>query len=504
MLGYLLLDIGLFLITLLVILMFRFQDRKDRQIYLVKTYMDRMRTQMEERSKEIHGSFDQITESIELHESSVRSMIARVDRSLEELDTHASELNELQSYMTHYHRILKDLAALTEKAEKRLASLQESYDDMDQLREELISVREQHERVERSVGELHTSIENVRQEKIAQIDQGYVQELTAQLTQAAEAGESRINRVKQAFEQEYDQIISSLDTKIARAISEAQDTLEQSLARAETEFAVRSAAYVSGIEQQLTDSRSAVGGAADPYIDPSFKKIPFPEPGLGTKLKDMDSEIASLAQQLGGIVVDIPGEEDASVQSSAEQPRAAAEESDAAITEEESSYIFGILDDDMVTEAIEEIEELMEKASGRPVSEAQDDEDQDDDADGVPLESIFDGEAFDHLDDDEIDEEEDDKPEEEEDSEEDGIVDDDVLDEIYYEDDEEILFDEEDDDQEGEEAEDQAPQPVIPPGRRTIVEEHLKEGFTVQEIAELTDIPKGEIELIKELSDFSS
>jgi DNA-directed RNA polymerase specialized sigma24 family protein len=58
-----------------------------------------------------------------------------------------------------------------------------------------------------------------------------------------------------------------------------------------------------------------------------------------------------------------------------------------------------------------------------------------------------------------------------------------------------------DDDEETDELKPAAP--AISPDKRSLVEEHLREGFSVSEIAELTDIPKGEIELIKELSEFS-
>jgi len=121
---YIVIDIVLFLITLFIIIFYRQLDRKDRQIHLVKALMENMQYELDEKFHKMRTTVEAMEDSIQEHEIGVESLLKRIDNSLGDLDKHAEDLHKLQSYMSHYHRILNELEELTVKAEKRLQKLE--------------------------------------------------------------------------------------------------------------------------------------------------------------------------------------------------------------------------------------------------------------------------------------------------------------------------------------------------------------------------------------------
>ena len=457
---YVLLDIVLFLVTLIVILLFRFQDRKDRQIYLVKTFMDRMRHQMEERYTTIKESFDKMSKTADTHETSVRDMLMRVDQSLEDLEGHADDLTQLQTYITHYHRILKELSMLTEKAEDRLTVLKGDLGEIDQIKNDLAEMVSERLVLKDAIDQLDEQFETVKGEKISEIEDSVSRELIARLTRTAAIGEGRIKLAQQSFEREYDNALSAFEQKMKRVVLEAQESIHEQLFQAEDQFAAV-IAEKGQASQSPKESKELSSNNSTVSVN---KSIPFPEPGLGMGLKDIDSEIASLVEEFDDTGVSDDSHEDV-LPDSVDEP----------IADEASSYIFDILDEE-IGEDVDEEEDLDKNSVIDTIEEEES-------GDELVLDEAEEDEIGDDSDSLEVEKDED------------------ILDEIYYEDDDEIIFDDEEEDT-GSLAEE--PESVISPDKKAIVEEHLKEGFSINEIAELTDIPKGEIALIKELSDFSN
>ncbi len=456
--NYYLFDIILFLITIVIILIYRYVDRKDRQIYLVKTFMDRMKQEIEDRHTILQESFDEISDTIELHEASVRNMLKRVDQSLEDLEKHASDLSQLQTYMSHYHRILKELSALTDKAEKRLSSLQEELSGLDQLEGRLQELSGLGSDLRADYEEFSQQFQTHKGDKLSELDAAMTNEFRKHLDAELARSESRISKARIAFEQEYDNAVNAFQHKVEILLEEARDA----------------------IEAQLSDS-----------IDRIHSSVPESEqtPELESESDALDSEIASLARELGATVVSGDTADDGDVYGDGhddefgdeeEYPNELSDEEfpDEPVTDEEATFMFDMLDDDIVEEGVQEVEDMMGSISSNDALIDEEDEE---------------ASILDHAEHDDID----DGPMHLMHEDVDG--DDSALDEICYDDEEEIILDDED-----EETDELKPAaPAISPDKRSLVEEHLREGFSVSEIAELTDIPKGEIELIKELSEFS-
>jgi uncharacterized phage infection (PIP) family protein YhgE len=149
---FFLLDFVLFLVVLLIILFYRQLDRKDRQIHLVKALMLNMQTELDEKFRKMRTAVDAMEDAVQGHEITVSSLLKKVDNSLGELGKHAEDLDKLHSYISHYHRVLKDLEKQTEKAESRTALLKEDIAVLGDMGEQI-------ERYSREVEQLAEKIE---------------------------------------------------------------------------------------------------------------------------------------------------------------------------------------------------------------------------------------------------------------------------------------------------------------------------------------------------------
>jgi myosin heavy subunit len=420
---YYVVDIVLFLLALFVIVFYRFLDRKDRQIHLVKAYIDRMKQEVTAKEKSLQATFSQIEDDLQVREKSVRSLLKRIDQSLEELEQHAGDLNELQSYMSHYHRILKELSALTEKAEQRLSLLQEQYQSMDESAQRISELQQQEEMLSRQ-------LEEHRKQKIEALDSESSQEIRKQFDLLLNRGESRLSKLSKSFEREYDNAMEALQKRMDTLLEEAREAIENQTSEAVEHLD----------EQKKTYSTLSSGdrGSA-PLVDWRNNGISREVSQAAAELYDKNDEPDEHIQLFDEIDQD---------------------------------------DDDLPASSI--MEHLQE--------------------DEHPFDE--DHEVFDDVDlhdEPEIPVEEPEEDLEDEDDHDEDVLDDEMLDRIYYEEDEAIILDDDEPEQEDEQEE----APEISPDKRRIVSEHLKDGFSVDEIQELTDIPKGEIELIRELLEYS-
>ncbi|MCK5156317.1 MAG: hypothetical protein KAQ69_07810, partial [Spirochaetales bacterium] len=185
---YYLIDVGLFLITIFIIIFYRQLDKKDRQIHLVKALMENMQFELEEKFKNMRTAVEAMEDSVQGHEITVQSLLKKVDGSLTDLDGHAENLQKLQSYTSHYHRILNELSTLTQKAEKRLQK----------LKTETASIEEMEKKVEaftREAAALEEKIAVLDGEVADQVEKARVEcidNFTREVGEKLDAADSRI------------------------------------------------------------------------------------------------------------------------------------------------------------------------------------------------------------------------------------------------------------------------------------------------------------------------
>ncbi|NQT57775.1 MAG: hypothetical protein HQ557_02210 [Bacteroidetes bacterium] len=166
----LIIDIGLFLITIFIIIFYRQLDKKDRQIHLVKTLMENMQVELDEKFKKMRTTVESMEDSVQGHEITVNTLLKKVNGSLSELDRHADDLQKLQSYTSHYHRILNELSTLTQKAEKRLQKLKAETETIEEMEKKVEAFTRETAALEERIilldGEVSEQVEKSRVECI--------------------------------------------------------------------------------------------------------------------------------------------------------------------------------------------------------------------------------------------------------------------------------------------------------------------------------------------------
>ncbi len=146
-------DIIVFLVVMTFFLTFRLLDQKDRKIHKARKYIEKQAAYLEKTINERRESLQDLEQSIQAKETSTREMLKRVESLLQEIDEHSDDLMKLQAQLTHYHKILKDLSVLTEKAERRIQSVSQGSRE----------IEESEHRLEEMQGELAQRVDEARQ-----------------------------------------------------------------------------------------------------------------------------------------------------------------------------------------------------------------------------------------------------------------------------------------------------------------------------------------------------
>ena len=160
-----------FLATLSIILLFRQVDRRDRQIHLVKSLMEQMKGELDEKGRRLRLAVQEMEDDINVRETSVRSLLKQMEQSLGDIDRHAGDLQQLQAHLTQYNRVLKELAVLTQKAEKRLNLVEEQFDHIDTFTAKLDAAEERIEALQRGCVAVEDRLGILQDEVNEQVDQ---------------------------------------------------------------------------------------------------------------------------------------------------------------------------------------------------------------------------------------------------------------------------------------------------------------------------------------------
>ncbi len=147
-----------FLVVMFFMISFRLLDKKDRKIDKARRYIEKQSAYLQETMEQRKREVENLHESIQSKEAITREMLKRVESLLQEIDDHSDDLLQLQTQLTHYHKILKELSMLTEKAEQRtkkikddLVNFGETETRMEELQEMILQGRKQLETVRQEI-----------------------------------------------------------------------------------------------------------------------------------------------------------------------------------------------------------------------------------------------------------------------------------------------------------------------------------------------------------------
>lgn len=119
-----LLPVGLFVLTLIIILALRAEDKKSRSLQTVKEKISSFRSESQQTIVRIQETCHDCADKVNAKKMEAESVIADIDRSLENLNNHKRNLSNLESICKSYEIALEKLKLQTEHAESRINVVQ--------------------------------------------------------------------------------------------------------------------------------------------------------------------------------------------------------------------------------------------------------------------------------------------------------------------------------------------------------------------------------------------
>lgn len=173
-----LLSIGLFIITLIVIFTLRSADRRDRKLDVMRRYVAQYMAEVKRAEAHMQERVVEFDHRLAENKQSMELLVNQITSQREGLLSHSEDLNELQKTLTYYHQVLGQLSAMTEKAEIRTRQVKEEVSKVEQVQtiidkfsikiaesEEL--VHQQDERLEHIVNHHKVRMERQVEESVA-------------------------------------------------------------------------------------------------------------------------------------------------------------------------------------------------------------------------------------------------------------------------------------------------------------------------------------------------
>lgn len=439
-----------FLATLLIILLFRQVDRRDRQIHLVKSLMEQMKGELDEKARRLRLAVQEMEDDINVRETSVRSLLKQMEQSLGDIDRHAGDLQQLQTHLTQYNRVLKELAVLTQKAEKRLNLVEEQFDHIDTFTAKLDAAEERIEALQRGCVAVEDRLVILQDEVNEQVEQSRV---SCEDT-FVRGIQERLERFTETVDSERERLLKQFEA-VTRSIEELEVRVAQR----------------AGSELLAEPSET---GPVEPDSIPELEPEPEPE---------LELELVEESEYEPGLEVE-PEQKPESEQRAGSTDLPVIDGEQTMPRERKAGPKFTALSFDLDTYEPDELDE----------GYGEDDQETDDENSDLGDDSY--GDATDAEDEEESALELISETGDEQDGDDLGFD----LDDDYYEDDE-IYID--DDDEMASDDIDDPDDPLVSEKMR-LIESYVSEGFSANEIAELAEIPIGEVELILELIDYAN
>ena len=127
------LPVALFVVTLIIILALRAEDKKSRSLQIVKDRIQAFRSETQQTMARINETAKDASERVDAKTKEVAGLIAEVDGSLDKLSRHRNDLAALESICRGYEVALDKLRIQTEHAEDRIGAVSREVEKASQI-----------------------------------------------------------------------------------------------------------------------------------------------------------------------------------------------------------------------------------------------------------------------------------------------------------------------------------------------------------------------------------
>lgn len=231
------LPVVLFVITLIIILAFRAEDKKSRSLQTVKEKISLFRSESQQTMARINETAKDAEERVDATKKEANALIADVNASLASLSNHKNDLMALESICRGYEMALEKLRLQTEHAEDRIRLVQNEVEKAGQVNALIESFHAETERVKAELDEMSTSCSALVQktgeelDAVAENHKAKADEMLMQfsdmLSRNREEFGSFIDEVRTDIDSRHEQFKSFLDSSYATLEIRKEDVIGQ-------------------------------------------------------------------------------------------------------------------------------------------------------------------------------------------------------------------------------------------------------------------------------------
>lgn len=234
------LPIGLFIITLIIVLALRKADQNTRRLSNVKRLVDQIQAQTEKTDSNFKQELAEIEVAISQKEDKLHKLIETCTTQINTLDSYYEDFGRLGSAMQTYKTALAGVQKLTDSAQEGIDSVRADVDRLEEVRQLIESFRLDMQEAEKQLIEHEKAVIALEKETLAHMEDaasaarndmesalsGFRNEMSILVDGHMERVEGAVSRLSTAV----DSYLGELDAKV-QATRDASDTLnERSLA----------------------------------------------------------------------------------------------------------------------------------------------------------------------------------------------------------------------------------------------------------------------------------
>ena len=326
------LPVALFVITLIIILALRAEDKKSRSLQNVKEKITNFRNEATQTTKRVQETCHDSIDKIQAKEDEAQRVIADIAASLDRLTAHRHDLAALESICRSYEVTLEKLRLQTEHAENRISVVQDEVRKAEAVNVTIESFKSDAAAIEEEI---------VRQQEAVKVYlNGAKETLDAISLEHQEKEREMLTLFSDELSRNREEFGSYLDEARAAAVKreeESKRALEDNLER----MGEKEKAIMSGIDSRLGEIEEKKESLSV-LFDEREKALNEEQQRLTGFYEDKDREAEALLERYRGELADEKAVLDRYFDDKAERVRAISDEivSDAAARKSENEAFF--------------------------------------------------------------------------------------------------------------------------------------------------------------------
>ena len=326
------LPVALFVITLIIILALRAEDKKSRSLQNVKEKITNFRNEATQTTKRVQETCHDSIDKIQAKEDEAQRVIADIAASLDRLTAHRHDLAALESICRSYEVTLEKLRLQTEHAENRISVVQDEVRKAEAVNVTIESFKSDAAAIEEEI---------VRQQEAVKVYlNGAKETLDSISLEHQEKEREMLTLFSDELSKNREEFGSYLDEARAAAVKreeESKRALEDNLER----MGEKEKAIMSGIDSRLGEIEEKKESLSV-LFDEREKALNEEQQRLTGFYEDKDREAEALLERYRGELADEKAVLDRYFDDKAERVRAISDEivSDAAARKSENEAFF--------------------------------------------------------------------------------------------------------------------------------------------------------------------